>query len=175
MRPREKDEQLLPLCDATLASVFGQMKPYRPDPAKGRLRQLTPDQEKELRGKLQVKAPAEWKERYMKLFVDYHDACSRNKMDLGHADVVEHKIVMKDQEPVHTRQFKVPFEHEEVLHNYVDELLRQGAIEVSRSPYNSPVFCVAKKVPPDAPPGTKPPLRCVLDFRQVNALSLIHI
>ena len=173
MRIKEKDEELSPLNDATLASLFGNMKPDRPDPARGRLKQLSAAEEKELRAKLQVQAPAEWKNKYEKLFCDYHDACSRDKMDLGHADVVEHKIVMRDPEPVHTRQFRVPFEHEEVLHGYVEELLRQGAIEVSRSPYNSPVFCVAKKLPPNAPPGTKPPLRCVLDFRQVNAKSLV--
>jgi hypothetical protein len=45
----------------------------------------------------------------------YHDVCSKDKFDLGCADVIEHSIVMEDDRPVHQRQFQVPFAHEEVL------------------------------------------------------------
>jgi hypothetical protein len=38
------------------------------------------------------------------------------------------------------------------------------AIEVSRSPYNSAVFCVAKKQLPNAAPGDPVPLRVGLNF-----------
>jgi hypothetical protein len=55
---------------------------------------------------------------------------------------------------------------------YVDKLLKLGAIEVSCSPYNSAVFCVAKKQLPNAAPGDPVPLRVVLDFRAVNLKSL---
>ena len=95
--------------------------------------------------------------------------CSQEKLDLGFTDVVEHKIVMRSKEPVHARQFRVPFAHEGVLHGYIEELLRLGAIDVSLSLYNSQVFCVLKKLLPDAPLGTPNPLRCVLDFRKINA------
>jgi hypothetical protein len=37
---------------------------------------------------------------------------------------------MRDQVPSHSRQFRVPFEHERTLHKYMDELLKKGAIEV---------------------------------------------
>ena len=170
--PERCNIEIKPLNDKTVASIFGEMKPDKPDPARGLVAELTENDWQELKKKLQIFAPAEKKGEYEKLFRQYHDVCSRNKMDLGFSDMVEHKIVMRTTEPVHVRQFRVPFAHEEVLHSYIDELLKQGAIEVSRSPYNSPIFCVTKKLPPDAPPGTPPPLRCVLDFRQVNAASL---
>ena len=172
MRATREDEEMKPLNDATLASVFGHMKPDKPDPPRGALTRPTPAEKAELLRRLQIKAGAAARPIYEDLFVDYHDVCSKDKFDLGFSDVIEHKIVMKDEDPVHARQFRVPFAHEEVLNGYVEELLRQGAIEVSRSPYNSPIFCVTKKLPPDAPPGSTPPLRCVLDFRQVNAKSL---
>jgi hypothetical protein len=89
---------------------------------------------------------------------------SKDKFDLGCADVIEHSIVMEDERPVHQRQFRVQFVHKEVLYEYVDKLLKSGAIEVSRSPYNSAVFCVAKKQLPNAAPGDPVPLRVVLDF-----------
>jgi hypothetical protein len=75
------------------------------------------------------------------------------------ADMIKHSIVMEDKRPVH--QYK-----------YVDKLLESGAIEISRSPYNSAVFCVAKKQLPNAAPGDPVPLRVVLDFRAVNLKSL---
>jgi hypothetical protein len=31
----------------------------------------------------------------------YHDVCSKDKFDLGFADVIEHSIVMEDKRPVH--------------------------------------------------------------------------
>jgi hypothetical protein len=51
-------------------------------------------------------------------------------------------------------------------------LLRQGAIEVSRLPYNSPIFCVAKKKLPNVEEGDPVPLRVMLDYRGVNARSM---
>jgi hypothetical protein len=102
----------------------------------------------------------------------YHDVCSKDKFNLGCANVIEHSIVIEDERPVHQRQFRVPFAHEEVLYEYVDKLLKSGAIEVSCLPYNSAVFCVAKKQLPNAAPGDPVPLRVVLDFRAVNLKSL---
>jgi hypothetical protein len=102
----------------------------------------------------------------------YHDVLSKDKFDLGCADVIKHSIVMEDERPVHQRQFRVPFAHEEVLYEYVDKLLKSGAMEVSRSPYNSAVFCVAKKQLPNAAPVDPVPLRVVLDFRAINLKSL---
>jgi hypothetical protein len=74
----------------------------------------------------------------------YHDVCSKDKFNLGCADVIEHSMVIDDERPVHQRQFRVPFAHEEVLYEYVDKLLKSGAIEVSLSLYKSTLFCVAK-------------------------------
>jgi transposase InsO family protein/ribonuclease HI len=98
--------------------------------------------------------------------------CSKDKFDLGFTDVIKHSIRMKNDVPLHSRQFRVPFEHEKMLHEYVDELLKKGAIEVSRSPYNSPIFCVAKKVPQNHVEGEALPLRVVLDYRRINTNSL---
>jgi hypothetical protein len=86
--------------------------------------------------------------------------------------VIKHKIKMWDGQLLHARQFRIPFAHEETIFDYVDKLLRRGAIKVSRSPYNSPIFCVAKKKLPNAEKGDPVPLRVVLDYRGVNARSM---
>ena len=45
---------------------------------------------------------------------------------------------------VHIRQFRILLEHRQTIYDWVDELLKKGAIEVSRSTYNSPIFLVPK-------------------------------
>jgi hypothetical protein len=110
--------------------------------------------------------------------MQYHDVISKDKFDLGRASVIKHKIKMRDGQPLHARQFRIPFAHKETIFDYVDELLRRGAIEVSRLPYNSPIFCVAKKKLPNAENGDPVPLRVVLDYRggerQVHARQVQH-
>jgi hypothetical protein len=58
------------------------------------------------------------------LMLWYHNVLSKDKFDLGCADVIENSIVMEDKRPVHRRQFRVPFAHKEVLYEYVDKLLK---------------------------------------------------
>ena len=60
----------------------------------------------------------------------YHDVISKGKFDLGWADVVEHKIDLTNDDPVHIRQFQIPLEHSQTIYDRVDELLKKGAIEV---------------------------------------------
>ena len=138
------------------------------EPEVGCIKELKETEKEEFLSKLNCEAPSEWRQRYVNLILRYNDVFSKDKFDLGWTDVMEHKIHMKSENPVFVKQFRVPYEHQSVLHEFVEELLKKGAITESRSPYNSPVFCVPKKLPPDAEPGTQAPLRCVLDFRAVN-------
>ena len=78
--------------------------------------------------------------------------------------MIEHKVTMKSEDPIHIRQFRIPLEHRQTIYDWVDELLKKGAIEVSHSCFNSPIFLVPK------PHGHG--MRAVLDFREVNATSV---
>ena len=78
------------------------------------------------------------------LILDFHDVCSKSKFDIGRTDMIEPRVVLNTENPIHIRQFRIPFEHRETIYNWVDELLRKGAIEVSRSCFNSPIFLVPK-------------------------------
>ena len=165
-------EEARPLDEECIASIFGQIGIDPKPPKHGLITKLNETDRTKLVERIRLEAPAEWKQQYLDLILRYHDVLSRNKFDLGWTEVIQHRINMKDQTPIHCRQFRVPFEHEAMLHEYIDELLKKGAIEVSRSPYNSAVFCVQKKALPDAPPDAPRPLRCVLDYRRINANSL---
>lgn len=92
-----------------------------------------------------------------------HDAFSAGPFDLGHNTEMPMSVNMRNDEPVHVKQFPIPWAHRGYLDGYVDELLKKGCIEASKSPYNSPVFGVPKK------DGT---IRMVCDYRRINDASL---
>jgi hypothetical protein len=161
----EADGGIHKLNDESVNTIFGNIGKVPKDPKWDEGPTLEQKEKKVLKERLQVLTEEPWRQQYVDLMLRYHDVLSKDKFDLGCADVIEHSIVMEDKQRVHQRQFRVPFEHEEVLYEYVDKLLKSGAIEVSRSPYNSAVFCVAKKQLPNAAPGDPVPL---LDFRAVN-------
>ena len=58
-----------------------------------------------LDGAINIQAPDPWATTYRKLLYRYHDVISKGKFDLGWTDVVEHKIDLTDEDPVHIRQF----------------------------------------------------------------------
>ena len=43
--------------------------------------------------------------------------------------MIEHKVTMKSEDPIHIRQFRIPLEHRQTIYDWVDELLKKGAIE----------------------------------------------
>ena len=79
-----------------------------------------------------------------RLILNNHDVFSDSRLDVGHATAVKHSIALKDEQPVHVKQFRVPWAHMEFINDYIDELLAKGCIEPSRSAFNAPLFCVPK-------------------------------
>jgi hypothetical protein len=152
-------------------TIFGTIGVEPIVPKKGRIKPISESAKTELLKNAVIDCPNQWRQEYEKLIVDYHDVISKDPFDLGWTDVISHKIHMRDQVPSHSRQFRVPFQHERTLHKYIDELLKKGAIEVSRSPYNSVIFCVEKKALPGADPKALRPLS-VVDYRKINDKSI---
>jgi hypothetical protein len=168
----EADGGIHKLNDESVNTIFNNISKVPVDPKWSAGPPIDAKEKKVLKERLQVLAEEPWRQQYINLMLRYHDICSKDKFNLGCANVIEHSIVMEDERPVHQRQFRVLFAHEEVLYKYVDKLLKSGAIEVSHYPYNSAVFCVAKKQLPNTAPRDPVPLRVVLDFRPVNLKSL---
>ena len=107
--------------------------------------------------------PVQQKKPFLELIFEFHDVVSDHPKDLGFTKAVEHVVRMKSPEPIYVKQFRVPDAHLDFLNEHVDALLQQGVIEVSASPFNTPIFCVKK------PHGNG--LRIVQDFRFINQAS----
>ena len=102
-------------------------------------------QRKDFIAKLNIKCPPEYRKRYEDLLAKYHDVFSKDEYDLGWMEKVSHRIKLKHDKPIYTKQFKIPFAHQESIHEFVKDMLDRKLIEVSRSRYNSLIFCVKKK------------------------------
>lgn len=78
-------------------------------------------------------------------------------------------IKTKDQEPIYSKYQSYPISMIEFVNKEVKELLKNGIIRPSRSPYNSPVWVVDKK-------GTdelgKPNKRLVFDYTKLNSKTI---
>ena len=87
----------------------------------------------------------------------------RIRRTFGFTDVTQHNIELPNgmNDPAFKSQFRLAFEHLQLIKDNVVGWLKNGLIEKSNSKFKAPVFCVLK------PHGHG--IRVVLD------LSLIHI
>ncbi|KAJ8006553.1 hypothetical protein DPEC_G00108440 [Dallia pectoralis] len=88
---------------------------------------------------------------------------SRTEDDIGCIEKLQLSISLKDTEPVAKAYLSVPKPLYREMKDYLSDLIAQGWVEKSNSPYASPVVCVRKK------DGS---LRLCIDFREVNKKTL---
>ena len=82
---------------------------------------------------------------------------------LGRTDLVKHDIVTTTQMPIKQRARRFPIHQREEGEKLVKEMLEQGVIEPSTSPWASPVVLVKKK---------SGETRFCIDYRKLNAISV---
>ena len=88
---------------------------------------------------------------------------SRTDDDIGCVEKLQLRISLKDTEPVAKTYLSVPKPLYREMKDYLHDLITQGWVQKSNSPYASPVVCVRKK------DGS---LRLCIDFREVNRKTL---
>lgn len=77
---------------------------------------------------------------------------------------IKHQIITTDDQPVYTKSYRYPHAFKNDVEQQIRELLDQGIIRHSTSPYSSPIWVVPKKL--DA--SGKRKVRVVIDYRKVN-------
>lgn len=81
---------------------------------------------------------------------------------LGCTDITTHTIVTGDADPIRQRPYRSSGTEHATIEKHVKEMLADGVIEPSQSPWASPVVLVAKK------DGN---LRFCVDYRKLNAVT----
>lgn len=81
---------------------------------------------------------------------------------------IKHEIKTVNEIPVYTKLYRYPEIHREEVNKQVTEMLKQGIIRHSDSPYSAPIWVVPKKM--DASGQQK--WRIVVDYRKLNNVTI---
>ncbi|XP_073720501.1 uncharacterized protein [Misgurnus anguillicaudatus] len=93
------------------------------------------------------------------LLNEYADVFAFNDDDLGCTSLIQHEIPVTDDVPIRQRYRRLPPSQYEEVKAHIRQLLEQGVISESCSPYSSPLVIVKKK------DGN---MRMCVDYRQLN-------
>ena len=67
-----------------------------------------------------------------------------NNSDLGKSDLMEHEINTGEHAPIRQLPRRIPPHQREIIDQQLDELLANGRVVESKSPWSSPVVLVRK-------------------------------
>ena len=97
------------------------------------------------------------------LLLSYSDIFATSSLDLGHTSIIEHEIDTDQARPIKQSPYRVSVAQREEIDNHISNMLQQGIIEPSSSPWSSPVVLVKKK------DGST---RFCVDYRKLNAVTI---
>ena len=158
----------IPICEAIATKDFSaptlnEIKTEAEKKPRPKPKPLEGEEARKFLERITLKCPPEYRVKYHQLFLKYHHIFSKDEYDLGWTDKVSHRITLEHNRPINTKQFKIPMPHQEIIQEFVDDMLDRKLIEVSRSRYNSPIFCVKKK---------NGSWRPVVDLRAINQATV---
>ena len=102
-------------------------------------------------------------EQIAKLLCNFQDVFASSETDIGRTDKVRHKISTGDHAPIKERPRRFPPKEQAEIDRQIKQLLDNGMIEASDSPWASNVVLVKKK------DGSK---RFCVDYRRLNNLTV---
>lgn len=102
-------------------------------------------------------------EQLIKLLTHHGKCFASGTKDLGCTDLVQMKIKLTSDQPVHRQPYRLSHSEQEIVKKKVHELLEAGIIKESDSNYASPVILVKKK---------NGDSRLCVDYRALNAITV---
>ena len=98
----------------------------------------------------------------LQLLSSYPDIFATSTLDLGRKSIIKHKIDIGDANPIKQAPYRVSQSQKAEIDQHISNMLEQDVIQVSTSPWSSPVVLVKKK------DGTT---RFCIDYRKLNAVT----
>lgn len=108
------------------------------------------------------------KEKIHELLQQYKDLFLPPDEKLTFTTKIKADIRTVDENPVYSKSYPYPQAFKSEVCNQIEKMLHDGIIRPSRSPYNSPVWIVPKKL--DA--SGKKKFRLVIDYRKLNQKTI---
>jgi len=102
------------------------------------------------------------KQKVEALVKEYDSIFSFHKLDVGLSNMVQHKIETGNNSPIAVPVRRVPVALEKKVDDLIQDLLKNGIITPSDSPWCAPIVAVGKK------DGS---IRLCIDYRQLNRIT----
>lgn len=106
----------------------------------------------------------EEKDKLFKVLLQNSNIIQHNDEKLSCTTAIKHSIRTVDDIPIHTKTYRYPNIHKTEVEKQINEMLAEGIIQHSISPWTSPIWIVPKKS--DA--SGKKKWRIVVDYRKLN-------
>src|SRR6266511_2440575 len=85
------------------------------------------------------------KEMLDEILAEYDDIVSKGPYDIGNCKLVKHNIRLNDERPIKRKQSSRSAKENEWIKGQIDEMLKNGVIKPSTSPYAFNIVIVGKK------------------------------
>jgi hypothetical protein len=82
---------------------------------------------------------------YIDILFKYLEALIVNKYDFGQVKSFSHQIILKNEYPVYSKQFKISKARHHFFEQTLDEWLKIAVVKILNSLLNSLIFCIPKK------------------------------
>jgi hypothetical protein len=101
--------------------------------------------------------------------VEYQDVFYLPGEKMSCTNAARHSIQLQaGVTPINTRPYRLPKSQKEEIDRQVKQLVEDGIVTKSDSPWNSPLLIVPKKAGPDV----RPKWRMIVDFRKLNEKTI---
>lgn len=107
---------------------------------------------------------SEEKTKFSRLINKYSQLFYQTNSNLTFTNAIKHHINTVDDIPIYSKTYRYPYIHREEVSRQIREMLENGIIRPSNSPYSAPIWIVPKK---DDASGQKK-WRLVVDYRKLN-------
>lgn len=104
------------------------------------------------------------KSELIRLLCKNQEVIQKNGEKLTCTSATKHKILTTNDSPIYTKNYRYPHHFKKDIEEQIQEMLGNGIIRPSKSPYSSPIWVVPKKL--DA--SGKRKVRVVIDYRKLN-------
>ena len=102
------------------------------------------------------------KDDLIKLIMEFSDIIAKDKDDTGRTNITQHRINTGDAMPIAQNAYRCPPIEHNFIKEEVQQMLKNGLIQPSASPWKSPVVLVKKK---------NGEYRFCVDYRKLNAVT----
>lgn len=110
----------------------------------------------------------EERHKLLKLCKKFEHIFYKEGDNLSFSNNIKHEINLNNDKPIFIKQYRLPQIHKNIIKNEITQLLEQGIIRPSYSPWSSPIWLVPKK----GNSNNNKKWRLVVDYRQLNKQTI---